>query len=137
MLPWRQAVPVVVLVVVAVVQIGLARFAALSAWKGGGFGMFSTLDDGPHRQVRIVVDGPDRSEEVAIAASIELDAVKAATLPTDRLLRRLAEAVAAREARYDRAVTRVRVTVWRHDVSRASLRVTPVVLRDYLHDVRP
>lgn len=137
MLPWRQGVPVLILAVVATVQVGLAKSAGLSAWKGGGFGMFSTIDDAPHRRVRVVVEAPDRSEEVALAPSIELDAVKATTLPTDRLLRRLAEAVAARESRYQRPVTRVRVTIWRHDVARDSLRFTPVVLRDFTHDVRP
>lgn len=137
MVPWRQGLPVLILAGVATVQIGLAKSAGLSAWKGGGFGMFSTIDDAPHRRMRVVVEAPDRSEEVALAPSIELDAVKATTLPTDRLLRRLAEAVAAREWRYQRPATRVRVTIWRHDVARDSLRFTPVVLRDFTHDVRP
>jgi hypothetical protein len=137
MLPWRQGLPVLLLAAVATVQVGLSSTAGLTAWKGGGFGMFSTVDDAPHRAVRIVVEAPDRSEEIALAPSIEDDAVRAMTLPSDRLLRRLAEAVAARERRHARPVTRVRVTIWRHDVSPDALRFTPVVLREYVHDVRP
>lgn len=137
MLPWRQGLPVLVLAAVATIQVGLARTAGLTAWKGGGFGMFSTVDDAPHRNVRVVVEGPERSEEIALAPSLEDDAIRAMTLPSDRLLRRLAEAVAARERRHARPVTRVRVTIWRHDVSHAALRFTPVVLREYVHDVQP
>lgn len=136
MLPWRQALPVIILGAVATVQVGLAKTADLSAWKGGGFGMFSTVDDAPHRAVRIVVEAPNRSEEVAIAPSIDRDAIKAMTLPSDGRLRRLAEAVAARERRYARLVTRVRITIWRHEVDIDTLRVTPVVLREYTYDVR-
>jgi hypothetical protein len=137
MLPWRQGLPVLILLIVAAVQVGLARTASLTAWKGGGFGMFSTIDDAPHRAVRVIVEGPQRSEEVAIAPSIDDAAIRAMTLPSDRLLRRLAEAVAARERRYARPVTRVRITVWRHEVSPDSLRFTPMVLREYVHDIQP
>ena len=116
---------------------GLARSAGLTAWKGGGFGMFSTNDDAPHRALRVVVEAPEQSEEVDVAPSIEDVAVKAMTLPSDHRLRRLAEAVAARELRYARPVTRVRITVWRHEVARDTLGFTPVVLREYAHDIRP
>jgi hypothetical protein len=117
--------------------VGLARSASLTAWKGGGFGMFSTLDDAPHRSIRIVVEAPDRSEEITPAPSLTRDAIRATTLPTDRQLRRLANAVAAREWRASRPVTRVRITVWKHDVGADPLRVTPVILRQFTHDVRP
>ena len=40
-------------------------------WKGGGFGMFSTLDHGGFRGVDVVVDAPGRSEQVEIAASLQ------------------------------------------------------------------
>lgn len=134
---WRQRLPVLVLAVTALAQVGLARSAGLTAWKGGGFGMFSTVDDAPHRALRVVVEAPERLEEVDVAPSIEDVAVKAMTLPSDHRLRRLAEAVAARELRYARPVTRVRITVWRHEVARDTLGFTPVVLREYAHDIRP
>ena len=42
-----------VLGAVAVVQFAYARFATLSPWKGGGFGMFSTVDSPGARFLRI------------------------------------------------------------------------------------
>ena len=82
-----------------VTQVGLARTSDLTAWKGGGFGMFSTLDHGAYRGVDIVVDAPDRSESLEIPPLLETAAARAATCPTDWLLRALAEGVAAREQR--------------------------------------
>ncbi len=134
---WRPIVPLVVLLSMATLQIVLVATRGLTPWKGGGFGMFSTLDDAPHRSMRIVVEAPGRSEEVAIPLSIEDEAVKALTLPTDHRLRRLAQAVADRERRYGREATTVRITVWKHDVDPVSLGFTPVVLREFSHDVDP
>ena len=61
----------------------LARTAGLSPWKGGGFGMFSTTDDAGRRLVRVFVSAPERSEEIAIAPSLEDAAARAAVLPGD------------------------------------------------------
>ena len=137
MVPWRQALPLLVLASVAAAQVSLTRSSGLTAWKGGGFGMFSTLDDAPHRSLRIVVDAPERSEELLPPSSIAREAIRATTLPTDRHLLRLANAVVAREHRAARPVTRVRITVWRHEVAPDSLRLTPVLLREFTHDIRP
>ncbi|BCS33086.1 hypothetical protein TBR22_A23120 [Luteitalea sp. TBR-22] len=134
---WRPMLPALVLVLVAGRQIQLAKVSALSAWKGGGFGMFSTVDDAPHRTLRVIVEAANRSEEVAIAPSLEDDVARALTLPDPTRLRRLAEAVIARERRYARPVSRVRITVWRHEVDRTTLAMTPVVLRDFGHDAPP
>ena len=91
------------LVATAIVQIALARTTDLTAWKGGGFGMFSTLDHGAYRRVAVVVDAPDRSEAIEIPPSLQTAAARAAALPADWMLRALAEGVAARERRYQRA----------------------------------
>jgi hypothetical protein len=129
--------PVVALCSMAAVQWALVSTSGLTPWKGGGFGMFSTLDDAHHRTLRVVIEGPHRAEETRVAPSIEDEAVKALSLPTDHRLRQLALAVARREQRHGRAVTTVRLTVWRHDVDRVSLGFTPVVLREYTHHVGP
>ena len=128
--------PALVLAVVALVQIVLVRTVDLMAWKGGGFGMFSTLDHGAYRGVDVVVEGPERSEAMAVPPSLETDAARAAACPVDRLLRGLAEGVAARERRHDRAVTRVTLTVWRTDFDRTTLRATERPLRTFVYDVR-
>lgn len=132
---WRSLLPSVVLVLVAGSQILLTKTAGLTAWKGGGFGMFSTIDDAPHRTLRVIVEAPSRSEEAEIAPSIEDDVARALALPSPHRLRRLAESVAGRERRYGRPVSRVRITVWRHEVDRDTLALTPVVLREFSHDV--
>ena len=59
----------------------LAKTAGLSPWKGGGFGMFSTTDDAGRRYVRVFVTAVERSEEIAIAPSLEDAARRAAVLP--------------------------------------------------------
>lgn len=126
-------IPPLLLTVVAVTQIGLARRADLTAWKGGGFGMFATLDHGAYRGVDIVVDAPDRSEAIEIPPSLETAAARAAAFPAEWLLRQLAEGVAAREERNERAVSRVTVTVWRADFDRATLAASERRLRSFVY----
>jgi hypothetical protein len=128
-------IPPVLLVAVAVVQVSLVYSVDLTAWKGGGFGMFSTLDHGAYRGVDIVVDAPDRSESLAIPPSLETAAARAAACPTDGLLRTLAEGVAAREQRYQRAVSRVTVTAWRTDFRRETLHASERPVRTFTYDV--
>src|SRR5262249_10799799 len=105
--------PAALLAIVASVQIVLAHRGGMTPWKGGGLGMFSTLDHGAFRGVDIVIDAPDRSEAQAVPASLETLAARASTYPADWLLAELAKAIAARERRYERPVTRVTLTVWR------------------------
>jgi len=109
------AVPPLLLVAVAVLQVFLVRILHLSPWKGGGFGMFASVDGLPFRAVRIEIDAVDRSERIAIPPSLRRLADEAATLPSRGLLERLANGVVARERRQGRSVDRVRVEVWRAD----------------------
>ena len=48
-LPW---LPSALLVLVALIQITLTRTVDLDPWKGGGFGMFATVDGISSRQLR-------------------------------------------------------------------------------------
>jgi hypothetical protein len=121
--------PPALLVTVASVQIVFALTANLSPWKGGGFGMFATLAGLPFRETRIFVDAADRSEELAIPASLEDAAARAATFPHERSLRRLAAAVIARERRLGRPVETVRLEVWRAEFT-PTLMSTRVKLRE-------
>jgi len=128
-------VPVVLLIAVAIGQIVLVRAFDLTPWKGGGFGMFATLDHAAFRRVDIVVDAPGRSEALEVPPSLEADAARAASLPAPWLLTKLAEAVAARERRHGRAVARVRLTVWRTAFDRATLHAADQPLRTFVYDV--
>lgn len=131
-----RAIPPVLLAVVAVTQIALSRTIALTPWKGGGFGMFSTLDHGAYRGVDIVVEAPDRSETLEVPPSLEVAFARAAACPSDWLLRDLAEGVVARERRYQRPVSRVRLTVWRAEFDRMTLRPTERALRTFDYVIR-
>ena len=111
------ALPAILLVAVAAVQMTLATTAGLSPWKGGGFGMFASVDGLPFRWLRIYLTAPERSEELAVPPSLEDDARRVLTWPHERALDRLARAVVARERRHGRPIDQVRIQVWRADVS--------------------
>jgi hypothetical protein len=133
----RPAVPAMILLAVAGLQVYLAHTSHLTPWKGGGFGMFSTLDHAPHRNLRVFVEAPERSEEIAIPPSIEDVAARTLILPTDGWCRRLAEAVVARELRYDRPVHRVRIEIRKQRIDPVSLAGSFIPLRSCHHDVGP
>jgi len=132
---WRAILPVILLLAVAGAQLALVYTADLSPWKGGGFGMFSTTDDTGRRHVRVFVTATDRSEEVAIAPSLEDAADRAAVLPTDRQLTRLARRVVERETRYERPVDVVRIEAWRITYEPLTLAATPHLIRSFEYRV--
>jgi hypothetical protein len=134
---WRAtaAVPAAVLLLVACIQLTLTRTSGLSPWKGGGFGMFSTTDDAGRRSVRVFVTAPDRSEELTITPSLEDAAHRAAVLPDDWHLTRLARRVLEREQRHGRPVEVVRVECWRIDYAAATLEATPRMARAFVYRV--
>jgi hypothetical protein len=120
--------PTALLLAVASAQMVLSRTAGLSPWKGGGFGMFASVDGLPFRWVRLYVYAPERSEELALPASLEDQAHRAVTWPHRRAMENLARAVLAREQRRQQPADTVRVEVWRADVS-ASLDVVETLMR--------
>lgn len=109
------------LVAVGALQLVLAHRDGLSPWKGGGFGMFSTLDGRPHRVLRVRVDAPDRSEELVVPPALEHAAAGVEMLPTPARLERFAREIAALERRHGRAIERVYLEVWRTEFDRNSL----------------
>lgn len=132
---WRAVLPVSLLIVVAGIQVMLATTAGLTPWKGGGFGMFSTTDDGGRRYVRIFVSAPERSEEMAVPPSLSDAAKRAASLPGETQLARLAQGVIQRERRYGRAVDAVRIETWRIEYARDTLAATSHLIREYVYRV--
>ena len=77
------AVPTALLLAVATTQVWLSTTARLSPWKGGGFGMFASVDGLAFRTVRITVSAPERSEELHVPASLDDLAARTATFPHD------------------------------------------------------
>jgi hypothetical protein len=134
---WRAWLPVALLLAVAGAQVTLARSAGLSPWKGGGFGMFSTTDDAGRRHVRVFVSAPERSEELAVPPSLDDLARRAAVLPSDAALARLARGIAARERRYQRSVDAVRIETWRIDYAPGTLAATSHRMREFVYRVDP
>lgn len=47
------------LLALALLQLFLGRFHDLTPWKGGGFGMFSTVDGPSSRSIRVYLETPD------------------------------------------------------------------------------
>ena len=105
--------PAVLMTAVAIVQVVLATTADITAWKGGGFGMFATIDGPSTRRVRVFVEAPGRSEELAIARSQQILEKRARLYPSDSMLFSLAEAVSEREIRAGRPVKTITVELWR------------------------
>ncbi len=128
--PWRSLAPALVLCLVALGQVGMARWTGLSPWKGGGFGMFATTDGSAARFVRLFVEAPGRSEEIEVRPSMEEAAARAQLFPVRWLTRRLAETVVARERRYGRSVSTVRVQVWRTRYAPDTLRANDSLLHE-------
>jgi hypothetical protein len=120
--------PVALLLTVASAQMLLARWSDLSPWKGGGFGMFASVDGSPFRWARIYVFAAERSEEIAVPPSLQDQAHRVATWPHRRALESLARNVIAREQRRQQPVQSVRVEIWRADVS-PDLDVTEAMIR--------
>jgi hypothetical protein len=131
---WWAALPALLLTTVATLQIVLTHVTLLSPWKGGGFGMFSTLDGRPFRHARMFVSAPERSEELAVPPSLEELVARTEMLPGDAQLERLSRAVVARERRHGRPVQDVRIEVWRVEFAKGSLMPRDRLLRR--HDFR-
>lgn len=82
------------LVAVAGGQVYVARTAGLSPWKGGGFGMFSTVDAPAARFLRAYLLRDSEEIPVMIPRGLQPFAAEVRTLPHPRSLRLLAEKLA-------------------------------------------
>jgi hypothetical protein len=94
--------------------------------------MFATTDGTAFRHIRIFVEAPGRSEELALAPSQDFAAARARLFPSDALLTRLARAVANREQRYGRPVATVRLEVWRTEFTPVTLDPADHRLREFV-----
>jgi hypothetical protein len=105
--------PALLLVAVAVHQIYLANTAGLSAWSGGGFGMFSTTDAGAARHLHAFVMRPGIQREIRISEALQDLERRVMTLPSDANLRAFALALADLPPPDQGPATAVRIQVWR------------------------
>lgn len=90
--------PALLLVAVALVQIALAQTKQLSAWSGGGFGMFATTDSPARRHLHAWALRPGLREELEIPPTLEMEARRALAFPVAWRLQPLARELARIEA---------------------------------------
>ena len=99
--------------------------------------MFASLDARPFRYVRIFVEAPQRSEELAVPPSLEALAASAENLPDDHQLEQLAQGVVARERRKQRPIVDGRLEVWRVEFAPGSLTPRDRLVRTYTFHAAP
>ena len=128
-------IPSALLVIVALNQIILAHAVGLSAWQGGGFGMFSTTDSGSNRHVHVFAITPDIVEEVPVPASLTDLARRARALPSDSFLRKLAREVADGHVTEDGTIEAIRVEVWQTEFDPVDLTPRGRRLRAFVLEV--
>lgn len=84
----------ILLCAVACLQIFLAMTKSLSPWKGGGFGMFSTVDSPDARFLRIYLINGGEETAVVLPDSLKMMGREVQTIPTPALLSKLAQQLA-------------------------------------------
>jgi hypothetical protein len=89
---------------VALMQIVAARTTRLTAWKGGGFGMFSTVDSPSARFIRIELDTDRGTVRVGVPAVLQRDAARLREAPDEAGVRSFAARVANGNWAADRPV---------------------------------
>jgi hypothetical protein len=110
---WRY-LPSALLVVTALCQVILASTVDLSPWLGGGFGMFSTTDDGVNRHLRVVTTRAGKEEEEwEIPQTLTDLAQRTLVLPSPARLRAFAQALAREYNHAGQRFSTLRVEVWR------------------------
>ena len=87
--------PLVLLLVLGT-HVAARRSADLTPWKGGGFGMFSTVDSPAGRVVRVALDTDLGRLTVAVPPSLRDQAATARAAPSTGRLTELARAVGER-----------------------------------------
>ena len=114
------SLPALLLVVVALVQIQLTRSTALTPWKGGGFGMFSTIDNAAHRRLRVWLIG-DSVLALTQPEGLGRSVWRALTLPSDGSLAAVADRAADRYGPDVDELHAIRVEVWSRTYDRETL----------------
>ena len=123
-----RSLPAALLIAVAVVQIDLAYVRQLlTPAKGGGFGLFSTIDKLETRSLRAYAIGETREQPITLEA-LRSELPRARSLPSDAALDTIARTLLARS--HPRPIVAVRVEVWKPDFDPASGRVRRVKVRE-------
>src|SRR5262245_41993239 len=90
---------------IALFQMYAARTTWLTAWKGGGFGMFSTVDSPSVRFLRIALQTNRGAVRVGVPARFQREASRLREAPDERSLHALAEKLAVGRWVPDKAIS--------------------------------
>jgi hypothetical protein len=134
-----KLLPPLLLVAVALHQLWLVPRERMSAWCGGGFGMFSTTDGWGARRLHAVALSPAFRTTLAVPDALEEEARRALALPSEARLRALARAFAAQAPHDLEAPERIRIDVFarRHDPETLAPRAERLRSVEVLLDAAP
>ena len=116
-----------VLVAVALTQLVLAPTVGLSAWLGGGFGMFATTDARGLRHLHVIELRPGIEREIFPPTPIDDVVRRAQSLPTDHNLASLARWMVGQSG--SPPPVSVRVEVWQTRFDPETLEPVTVLMR--------
>lgn len=81
--------PPVLLILVSIHHFHHTHVSGLTPWKGGGFGMFSTIDDQDYRRVRIWVHVDGATYPGDVGSAFTRDLARARFLPREKAVEKL------------------------------------------------
>jgi len=123
--------PAILLTAVALNQIRLVHLHDLGAWKGGGFGMFSTGEGGGSRHTHLFVTDAGSEREVDLPDDLEDLEERLLVLPTDARLERFARELSDALAEDYPDHSAVRVEIWHTRYRVEDLSPETHKIRDY------
>ena len=126
--------PSCLLIAVALVQIYLADVQnILTPWKGGGFGMFSTVDKLSTRLIHAyVINRSGKSRPIHLTSRTIRKLLRpCASLPTTKCLRSIAQNVAAQQS-HMRSMKGVRIEVWKIGFDETQMQVKKIKVREFI-----
>lgn len=118
--------PTFLLICIAVSHFVLVRTEHLSAWKGAGFGMFSTTDGGSTRHFHVYAMRAGGKSEMKIPKQFSDIESRTRELPTDRRLNDFARTILDYAPKDSEAI---RVELWRTDFHPQTLEPQSRLLR--------
>lgn len=133
-LRWWCYLPIVCAIVVACSQIYLAKFRDLTPAKGGGFGLFSTVDKLVNRDLRAYLLTEEQEIPFAIprfvpaSQPLRKPIYRAASLPSDRHLKIILRDLLDKP--YDVPIQGVRVEVWKMSFDAEALSASRLKIKE-------
>jgi hypothetical protein len=134
---WRRAwwcLPIILALAVAASQVYLAKFCGLSPSKGGGFGLFSTVDKLENRNLRAYLLLPNGREAVFAlqqrdpkTEELRKPIYRAASLPSEGHLRVILNELLTTSYKHEGSsvevpIRGIRIEVWKMAFDRETLR---------------